>query len=231
MIGLLNITQSRLLMDLEALWWDRRLGISTRGFDRRWYTPEHCYCGPTPYRLIFRILGFLAPSGSDVLVDLGCGKGRVLCCGALKHQFKLVGIEDVPQFVEMARNNAQRRLDGRGSSISVVQGNAEAIDYEPFTLIYMCNPFGAATLEAVLGRLSASIERRPRPVRIAYINPEHETVMEKKAWLERYAHWPAKQWWGFLPSVSFWRNHGQGAQSNQPKREATERSIFGCTGA
>jgi hypothetical protein len=201
--GALNRTLWRYFNELEGMWWDRRLGITTRGWDWSYSTLEHCYCGPSPYRLIFRILRFLKPAASDELVDLGCGLGRVVCCASLYGAGKSVGVEDVDTFAGLARENAMRML--RRDTITIVSGRAERYDCSRVSLIYMCNPFGAETMEQVLSKLKASLVFNPRQVRIAYVNPVHRQVLAGKPWLEQYDSWTDRQQWSFIPPVTFWR--------------------------
>ena len=201
---LLSRVQSRYVYEVESLWWDRRLGVSTRGFDARRFTPEHCYCGPTPYRRIFEVFDHFSLGKTDVLVDLGCGKGRIVCCAGRYEIRQAVGIEDVSEFAELARLNATRLIE-RAREISIHNQAAETFDYDEATIIYMCNPFGVKVLSKVIARLQDSLQRNPRGLRIAYCNPEHAALLDRTPWLVRYATWSGRHWWGYLPPVSFWR--------------------------
>ncbi len=72
------------ILRLENAFHEMRLGVSTRGVHgfepADWSQREHTYYITVSYRGIFHILDSLALQSSDVLVDLGCGKGRVVCC-------------------------------------------------------------------------------------------------------------------------------------------------------
>src|SRR5262245_33205644 len=77
---------------LQNLLWERRLGISTHGTvavdhpDSSNYSAMH-------YTSIRQVLRRLALESSDVFVDIGSGKGRVLCCAALYPLRAVVGVD------------------------------------------------------------------------------------------------------------------------------------------
>lgn len=114
-----------------------------------------------------------APPGS-IFIDIGCGKGAALLL-ALKHGFRsVIGVELNGRLVPIARANVEkyctnRKLDCRAQ---VVQGDAVAFDFpdEP-TVLFLFNPFGAETMRDVLDNLERSLERNPREVVVAYMNP------------------------------------------------------------
>ena len=62
---------------------------------------EQHYYATVPYRAIFRILTFLSLKPSDVFVDLGCGKGRVVCCAATYDIAEAIGIEYVRESLRL----------------------------------------------------------------------------------------------------------------------------------
>jgi hypothetical protein len=51
--------------------------------------------------------------------------------------------------------------------------NADVLHYripDDVTVVYMFNPFGGAVFDAAIGELIASVDRRPRRVRVIYRN-------------------------------------------------------------
>ena len=76
---------------LNNLGWERRLGISTRGSVPVDFPDAHHYAA-MQYSSIFEVLRFLSLSSSDTFVDIGSGKGRVVCCAARHAVAKVVGI-------------------------------------------------------------------------------------------------------------------------------------------
>src|SRR4051812_36674945 len=75
-----------------SLWYETYLGIDTRGLVRP-PTDEGVHYTPLPYPMIARMIDSLALQPDDVFVDIGCGKGRVVCCVCLHEIRKVVALE------------------------------------------------------------------------------------------------------------------------------------------
>lgn len=171
--------------------WEIRLGIRTRGGGdpARWGDESRPY-GTTSYRTIFRALDGLDLRPSDVLVDLGCGKGRVICAAAARYRLAtVIGVECDRGLVETARLNACA-LRPPHAPIVVSEQRAESYDGQG-SAFYLFNPFGERTLREVVPRLRARAG-----LRLAYVNPVHRRVLDETAWLEEY---------GRFGDVSLWR--------------------------
>lgn len=198
-----NLLLNRFIEKAANTFWELSLGVCTRRFqeDAPWITTEHVEYRPTSYPLIFRILDFLQLTPSDVVVDLGCGKGRVVCCAARYRVAEVIGVDDLSIFTDRAEANAAV-MRGRRSKVSIVKCKAEHFDYARGTVLYLNNPFGPETLNAVLKRLELA---RKTSRRLAYFNPVHEAILGEQGWMERYALWPASSRRGIQHPVSFWR--------------------------
>jgi cyclopropane fatty-acyl-phospholipid synthase-like methyltransferase len=185
--------------------WELRLNISTRGLtegDPK--KPEHIHYGTISYHGIFAILRSLALANDDVVVDLGCGKGRVLCCAAQSKVRMVIGIEYDRALFETAKKNAEH-LRGKRSPIHVTYTSAQDVDYTVGTIFYLFHPFGPGILKQVLQKIKEGREKQPRAIRIVYVNPVHEKLMEDCGWLERYAVWETSRFPSVEHPVSFWR--------------------------
>jgi SAM-dependent methyltransferase len=99
-------------------------------------------------------------------IDLGCGKGRGLI---LAHQAgfqDLIGVEMSASLVKAAISNL-RKL---GITAEIVQADAAVYDFPARPLVvFMYNPFGIPTMQAVVEKLRSS----RYPVHVIYINPRH----------------------------------------------------------
>ncbi len=117
----------------------------------------------------------------DVFVDLGSGKGRALLMAASYPFRKLIGVELSPSLHEVARKNLARVAAAHGGARRFELVCGDAADWEPPTaplLVYLFQPFPVETLRAVLARLAESLERAPRRVTLAYLNPLfHDAVV------------------------------------------------------
>jgi SAM-dependent methyltransferase len=117
-----------------------------------------------------RIIARIAPANQDVVYDLGCGLGRVVCLFARHSVKKVVGVEINPAFRGRLLDNA-RRLRGRRSLIEIRNEDASRTQLEDGTVFVFVNPFGPETLHAVLARVRDSIQTWPRLIRLVYVNP------------------------------------------------------------
>jgi hypothetical protein len=179
---------------------EKRLGIITPGgadcaADPTLFNDSHV-CDATPYGSIERMLARLEFNGNDVFIDLGCGKGRVVCSVAARKKIKkVVGIEARKEIFALASENVNN-LKIRMSPIAVVNADVATCDLSAGTIFYMFSPFGIATQTEVLKNIRESLRVNPRQVRIVcYAGPDLGTP-EEATWL----HW----WNGSDDSITVW---------------------------
>lgn len=123
------------------------------------------------------------------VIDLGCGKGGALISFARFPFARIAGIEIVPQLVEIARRNLAR---AGCAGVEVHCADAAAFTaLDPFDLVYLFNPFPAPVLVQVVGNLRASLERRPRPLRVLYKNPVDEALLLDRGLFRPAGEWPS----------------------------------------
>jgi protein-L-isoaspartate O-methyltransferase len=130
---------------------------------------------PLPHVVIRSILRRLSLSEEDIVCDLGCGKGRMLCCLA-RHPVKLcLGVEIDEDLAAMARANLARQRRLR-SPVEIRVGDAVETDLSGVTVLFLYNPFGAEVLREVLTNLRACAASRPARLLIIYAAPAHLSV-------------------------------------------------------
>jgi SAM-dependent methyltransferase len=165
--------------------YERRYNIRT-GFEKIQFlkdaNSESQPYEPTDYLLTHRFIRPLRPNPSDVVFDIGCGMGRVLCVFARMKVRKCVGIELSPELGAIAMDNA-KRLRARRAPIEVRVIDARVADYQEGTIFWLLNPFGAAVLERVLQQIQSTLKAVPRRIQIAYVNPIHADIVENQRWL------------------------------------------------
>ena len=191
------------LVRLSNMGWEFRLGIKTRGVIQVNHGDAEHYA-TLSYRSVFAILERMGLKASDVLVDVGCGRGRVVCCAARAGVKEAIGVELTEVLSRSAEQNALA-LRGRLSPIRVVNLPAQEFDYAGVTAAYLFNPFGPGTLEAVLRRMAESWKGSPREIRLAYVNPMHHEVFERQEWLTPAGRLDNVD--GAFP-VTFWKSRG-----------------------
>jgi tRNA G46 methylase TrmB len=97
---------------------------------------------PMSYFALQRLLKQLLIVPGEVFVDIGCGRGRVVCVFARQRAIaKCVGVEYQVEYAKTAQKNAAK-LRGRKAPICIVEGNAAEQNYDDATLIFLFNPFG-----------------------------------------------------------------------------------------
>jgi SAM-dependent methyltransferase len=113
----------------------------------------------------------------DVLVDVGCGKGRVMnfwLRNGLTN--RMVGLEIDPDIAARTR----RRL-APYPNISVVTGDALENIPPDGTLFFLFNPFERPMMEAFQRRVLAVVRQR-RPLRIVYFSSRYIGAFSADAW-------------------------------------------------
>ena len=112
----------------------------------------------------------------DVLVDVGCGKGRVLnywLSRGLKNP--LVGLELDPDIASQTAAQFRQR-----PNVSILSGDAIENLPKDGTLFYFYNPFiqtKVAEFEEQMRQLSQN-----KPLRVIYYNPKSLIVFQNKSW-------------------------------------------------
>jgi cyclopropane fatty-acyl-phospholipid synthase-like methyltransferase len=197
-----NLRSNPIAARLNNLYWECRLGISTRGIVDVKHADSYHYATMF-YSTIRKALDFLQLQSSDVLVDIGSGKGRILCCAARYPIQKAIGVDLSEEFCSQARLNAEH-MRGRRCPIEVHNLMAQDFNYAEGTAFFLFNPFGASTLEAVLSKIRSDLPSDSRSIRFAYANPVHEGVFAKHAWLEKYESWDRAST-GLEHSILFYR--------------------------
>ena len=169
--------------------WDKLLQISTTGRDDTNADQYHHPYEPTPYSVLERLAGSGLFTEADVVVDYGCGKGRVGFFLGYRTKAKVIGIEYDPRIYAGA-------VENRKTTISRIKPDfvlTRAEEYEvPETVsrCYFFNPFSVEILRAVLARILESWYTRPREVYLFFYYPADEylshlmTVEELEFWDE-----------------------------------------------
>jgi cyclopropane fatty-acyl-phospholipid synthase-like methyltransferase len=147
-------------------------------------TDESIFYTAMPYPAVHAVLDKLALQPDDVFYDIGCGKGRVLCCAARRTVRSVVGVELNPALVDVARQNLEA-LRMRRSPFEVLAADATAVDYSKATAVYMYHPFKGQIMKRCLAALETAVPRDR--FRLVYVYPdENEAIIRECGWLEKY---------------------------------------------
>lgn len=153
--------------------WDRLLRIRTTGRDDSHADQYRYPYEPTPYSVLER----LAQSGrirkKQVLLDYGCGKGRVDFFLAYQAGCRSIGIEYDDRIYEKAVENQKAAVSS--GRVRMEQVNAEMFPVPPeVDRIYFFNPFSVEILQKVMNRILDSYYEQMRPIQLFFYYPSDE---------------------------------------------------------
>jgi predicted RNA methylase len=132
-------------------------------------------------RWLLKQISPMIPPGS-ALVDLGCGKGRVLLIGAQAGFRKVKGIEFAHELCEIARENCARFQHRVVPATEFCLYESDVVEYkiEPDdNVFFMFNPFDDHIHRKVIANINASLARHARTVLICYYNPKFREASDQ----------------------------------------------------
>lgn len=136
---------------------------------------------PAPYDLLEEVFEKYRIASFKHIIDIGCGKGRVMCVAAAHGAKKITGIDFSKELCSAATKNLQKyRQKFPELNCSVL--NNDAFYYaipEDADCIFMFNPFDELIMSGLIENIEISLEKNPRPVTVIYFNP-----MEKQLFTE-----------------------------------------------
>ena len=153
--------------------WDKKLNIKTCGRDESNADAYRYPYEPTPYSVLKRLAdsGFL--NEESVVVDYGCGKGRV---GFFLNKMlgcRCTGVEYDEHIYVQAMENRQTYA---GSRVEFINARAEVWPPDDANAFYFFNPFSVEILQAVLRQIMDSCYEDPREMLLFFYFPSNEYV-------------------------------------------------------
>lgn len=135
--------------------WDKLLRIRTTGRDDSYSDQYRFPYEPTPYT----VLAKLADSGyitkKNVLIDYGCGKGRVGFFLSWQTRCRSIGIEFNERMYQAAWRNKENAVSG--SRVDLYNMDAVSYPVPPEAdRFYFFNPFSVKILYKVIGKILES---------------------------------------------------------------------------
>ena len=92
---------------MERANWDKKLHIQTTGRDDSHADSYHHPYEPTPYEVLERLADSEYISSKNVVIDYGCGKGRVSFFLSYQAKAKTIGIEYDERIYNLAVENSK----------------------------------------------------------------------------------------------------------------------------
>ena len=159
-------------MDKEQSW-DKLLQIRTVGRDDT-NSDEYRYpYEPTPYCVLERLVDYGLVGGEDVVLDYGCGKGRVGFFLTYRTKAAAIGIEYDDRMDQAA-------LENRSSTISRLKPDFLLTRAEEYAVpkavnrCYFFNPFSVEILHKVMARILESYYENPREMLLFFYYPYYK---------------------------------------------------------
>ena len=153
---------------------DKQLKIQTTGRDDSKEDTYHHPYEPTPYSVLERLAESEYIAGDNILVDYGCGKGRVGFYLSAKVGCKTIGVDFDERMIKKALQN-NRSFVGK-SKPEFLCISAENYEVKNADCFYFFNPFPIEILHSVLGKIIDSYYENPRPMTLFFYYPDEEYV-------------------------------------------------------
>lgn len=155
--------------------WDATLKIRTAGRDETNADQYHHPYEPTPYSVLERLADSEFFGKEDVVLDYGCGKGRVGFF--LSHQTKArtIGIEYDERIYQDAVENRKNAPSKAKADFVLTRAEEYAVPAE-VNRCYFFNPFSVEILHKVMARILESWYEAPREVFLFFYYPADEYV-------------------------------------------------------
>ncbi|MCK5072861.1 MAG: class I SAM-dependent methyltransferase [Bacteriovoracaceae bacterium] len=183
---------------IEKLWgvllqcyWEKKLQINTSYIcedkqDGSRFQDQNLYSA-LPYPTLFKMLEIIKLKADDVLVDLGCGAGRVVIFAAREGIKEAIGVELRKSQVESARINLS---SPKTCNLPVTIIHQDAADYLPYrgNIFYMLEPFGPDTTKKVLANIQHSLEQNPRQIKILLYHNKVRLLLDMSSFLKFKGH-------------------------------------------
>ena len=155
--------------------WDKLLKIKTSGRDDTRADQYRYPYEPTPYSVLERLANSGYIGKKNVLVDYGCGKGRVDFFLSYQTRCTSIGVEYDERIYEGA-------LENRKTAVSAVRTEFMMENAEHYRVpkdadrFYFFNPFSVEILRSVMERIKESYYEAPREMLLFFYYPSDEYV-------------------------------------------------------
>jgi len=118
-------------------------------------------------------------SKADSLIDLGCGKGRVLVVAAHFDFKNITGIDFATELCEEASAN-MKKVNQKSPQLQwkIINDNVANYNISPAdSVFFMFNPFTDEIIEKFLKKLEISCRQFPRTTWFLYASPLHKEIL------------------------------------------------------
>ena len=167
---------------------EKKYGIRTIGHDNLWgavSAEDRMHISiyePLNYYTSSRLFNYLQPADfSSAFLDVGSGKGRLMAMAASYGFTEIFGVDICKKLCDTVSYTC-RSIKTRYTDIFINNECTDARHYrvpDSVGIIFLFNPFDSVVMEEFIQRVFESLERKNRPLKILYANPQC-----KQQWLE-----------------------------------------------
>lgn len=155
--------------------WDKLLQIKTSGRDASRSDQYRFPYEPTPYSVLERLAGSGLIGKRDVVLDYGCGKGRVDFFLAYQTKASTIGIEYDERIHRNALENQKTAVSRGKTEFVPVRAEVYEVPVE-VNRCYFFNPFSVEILRKVMARVMESYYEKPRELFLFFYYPSEEYI-------------------------------------------------------
>ena len=150
--------------------WDSSLRIQTCGRDALGADEYHHPYEPTPYSVLERLANCGLIGKNDVVLDYGCGKGRVGFFLSYRRSAKTIGIEYDDRIYQGALENQKTTISRIKPDFVLTHAEEYEVPAE-VNRCYFFNPFSVEILHSVCARIIESWYENSREVFLFFYYP------------------------------------------------------------
>ena len=155
--------------------WDKLLQIKTTGRDDSNSDQYRYPYEPTPYSVLERLANSGLIRKKDVVLDYGCGKGRVDFFLSYQTRAKTIGFEYDERIFQAAVENQKNAVSGARTEFVLARAEEYEVPNE-VTVCYFFNPFSIELLRKVMARIAESYYACPREITLCFYYPSEEYI-------------------------------------------------------
>ena len=155
--------------------WDQRLQIRTGGRDDLKADEYRYPYEPTPYSVLERLAQSGLVGEGNVVLDYGCGKGRVGFFLGYQTGAQSIGIEYDVRIYDAAMENRRTARGGEKTSFLLTRAESYEVPSQ-VDRCYFFNPFSVEILHKVMARILQSYYEANREVYLFFYFPSEEYI-------------------------------------------------------
>lgn len=154
---------------------DKLLRIKTGGRDDSRADQYRYPYEPTPYSVLEQLANSGYIGKKNILVDYGCGKGRVDFFMAYQTRCKTIGVEYDERIYASAIENQKTAVSGNRTNFVLEKAENYEIPLES-DRFYFFNPFSVELLQKVMNKMKDSYYENPREMLLFFYYPSDEYI-------------------------------------------------------